>query len=64
MKQLHPALFKNKKWGADSVLENTLQDLQQQNVKLLEALNDIDTFEDLQQQPDLLKKTEDYDAPH
>ena len=64
MKQLHPALFKNKKWGADSVLENTLQDLQQQNVKLLEALNDIDTFEDLQQQPDLLKKIEDYDAPH
>ena len=64
MKQLHPALFKNKKWGADSVLENTLQDLQQQNVKLLDALNDIDTFEDLQQQPDLLKKIEDYDAPH
>ena len=47
MKELHPAVFKNKKWGTDSVLENTLQDLKQQNVKLLEALNDIDTFEDL-----------------
>ena len=56
MKELHPAVFKNKKWGTDSVLENTLQDLKQQNVKLLEALNDIDTFEDLQQQPELLKK--------
>ena len=26
MKELHPAVFKNKKWGTDSVLENTLQD--------------------------------------
>lgn len=56
MKELYPAVFKNKKWGTDTILENTLKDLQQQNVKLLEALNDIDTFEDLQQQPDLLKK--------
>ena len=56
MKELHPAVFKNKKWGTDSVLENTLQNLKQQNVKLLEALNDIDTFEDLQQHPELLNK--------
>jgi len=56
MKELHPAVFKNKKWGTHSVLENTLQDLKQQNVKLLEALNDIDTFEDLQQHPELLNK--------
>ena len=56
MKELYPAVFKNKKWGTDSILGNTLKDLQQQNVKLLEALNDIDTFEDLQQQPELLKK--------
>jgi rSAM/selenodomain-associated transferase 1 len=56
MKELHPAVFKNKKWGTDSVLENTLQDLKQQNVKLLEALNDIDTFEDLQQHHELLNK--------
>lgn len=56
MKELHPAVFKNKKWGTNSVLKNTLQDLKQQNVKLLEALNDIDTFEDLQQQPELLNK--------
>jgi glycosyltransferase A (GT-A) superfamily protein (DUF2064 family) len=37
-------------------LNATLQDLKQQNVKLLEALNDIDTFEDLQEHPELLKK--------
>ena len=56
MKVLHPAVFKNKQWGTDSVLETTLKNLEQENVKLLEALNDIDTFEDLQQQPELLKK--------
>ena len=61
MKELHPAVFKNKKWGTDSVLENTLQDLKQQNVKLLEALNDIDTFEDLKVHPKLLKMIKEDD---
>ena len=56
MKVLHPAVFKNKQWGTDSVLETTLKNLEQENVKLLEALNDIDTFEDLQEHPELLKK--------
>ena len=56
MKVLHSAVFKNKQWGTDSVLETTLKNLEQENVKLLEALNDIDTFEDLQNQPELLKK--------
>ena len=58
MKKMHPAVFKNKQWGTDSVLESTLKNLNQQNVKLLEALNDIDTFEDLEAQPELLKKIE------
>jgi rSAM/selenodomain-associated transferase 1 len=56
MKVMHPAVFKNKQWGTDSVLETTLKNLEQENVKLLEALNDIDTFEDLQGHPELLKK--------
>ena len=56
MKKMHPTVFKNKQWGTDSVLESTLKNLNQQNVKLLEALNDIDTFEDLKAQPELLKK--------
>jgi len=56
MKKMDPAVFKNKQWGTDSVLESTLKNLNQQNVKLLEALNDIDTFEDLEAQPELLKK--------
>ena len=64
MKKLQPEVFKNKKWGTDSVLENTLQDLKKQKIKLLKALNDIDTLEDLQQQPELLYNILDYDASH
>lgn len=64
MKKLYPEVFKNKKWGTDSVLENTLQDLKKQNIKLLKALNDIDTLEDLRQQPKLLYNILDYDASH
>ena len=55
MKVLHSAVFKNKQWGTDSVLETTLKDLDPQNVKLLEALNDIDTDEDLKAHPELIK---------
>ena len=55
MKELHSAVFENKAWGTNSVLKATLNDLKQQNVKLLEALNDIDTFEDLKVHPKLLK---------
>ena len=56
MKKLHSAVFKNKQWGTDTVFGSTIKNLQKQNVKLLEALNDIDTFEDLEAQPELLKK--------
>ena len=55
MKELHSAVFKNKLWGTDAVLKSTLKDLKQQNVKLLEVLNDIDTYEDLKAHPELLK---------
>lgn len=55
MKTLCAAVFKNKQWGTDSVLEDTLKNLEQENVKLLEALNDIDTFEDLRAHPKLIK---------
>jgi rSAM/selenodomain-associated transferase 1 len=48
MKQINPNIFKNKAWGTSSVLKNTLNDIEHFNVKLLEELNDIDTFEDMQ----------------
>lgn len=47
MKQINPNIFKNKAWGTSSVLKNTLNDIEHFNVKLLEELNDIDTFEDM-----------------
>jgi rSAM/selenodomain-associated transferase 1 len=47
MKQINSNIFKNKAWGTSSVLKNTLQDIEHFNVKLLDELNDIDTFEDM-----------------
>lgn len=56
-----PSIFKNKKWGTSSVLENTLADLNELNVTLLEPLNDIDTYEDLKKEPQLLKQLNIHD---
>jgi len=47
LKSLKPEIFKNKDWGTSSVLKDTIGDLKNENVHLLEALNDIDTYEDL-----------------
>lgn len=47
MKKLHPRVFKNKHWGTETVFAQTMQDLQNLDVHLLEELNDIDTFKDL-----------------
>ena len=45
----HYQVFNNKPWSKPNLLETTLNDLKNQNIKftLLETLNDIDTFEDL-----------------
>lgn len=48
MKKPEEKVFKNKKWGTDSVFAETMKDLESQNVTLLEVRNDIDTFEDIQ----------------
>ncbi|RRO12155.1 TIGR04282 family arsenosugar biosynthesis glycosyltransferase [Flavobacteriaceae bacterium 14752] len=46
-KSIFPEVFKNKPWGTDEVLNLTLQDLKSKQVALLEAKNDIDYLEDL-----------------
>lgn len=51
-------IFKNKHWGGDSVLKDTLTELNENSVFMLEELNDIDTFDDLKQFPELLKLIE------
>ncbi|WP_405205026.1 TIGR04282 family arsenosugar biosynthesis glycosyltransferase [Aquimarina sp. LLG6339-5] len=47
MKSLNSKVFKNKSWGTNTVLQNTLNDIQQTNVKLLEERNDVDYYEDI-----------------
>lgn len=40
-------LFQNKNWGTATVLQNTLEDLKEENVHLLDERNDVDLYEDI-----------------
>lgn len=42
-----PDIFKNKDWGSSTILEDTLADLKNKNVYLLETRNDVDVLEDI-----------------
>lgn len=55
LNELNSEIFKNKNWGTETVLQDTLDDLKYCSVYMLEELNDIDTFEDMQHY-DQLKK--------
>ena len=50
MSKMYESIFDNKPWSQSNLLEETLQELQtnQVSVSTLELLNDIDTFEDLE----------------
>ncbi|WP_298517077.1 TIGR04282 family arsenosugar biosynthesis glycosyltransferase [uncultured Kordia sp.] len=48
MKTLHEKAFAPKKWGTETVLADTMSDLDNQSIHLLETLNDIDHAEDLE----------------
>jgi uncharacterized protein len=47
IKKVHSQIFINKKWGASTVFQYTINDLQNENVFLLEELNDIDIYDDI-----------------
>lgn len=47
MKSMNKEIFFNKKWGTNNVLEETLNNLGNKNVELLQTKNDIDVYEDL-----------------
>ncbi len=47
MKKLKTDIFQNKNWGTDTVLNDTLNDLKNENVQLLETKNDVDLYEDI-----------------
>lgn len=55
MKTLNPLIFENKKWGTSTVFRDTMENLQDVDVHLLEKLNDIDTYEDLKEFSELKK---------
>jgi rSAM/selenodomain-associated transferase 1 len=48
MNSLQQKIFKNKKWGTESVRKDTLTDLKDKKVFLLEELNDVDVYEDIE----------------
>lgn len=48
MNRMTPELFSNKQWGQDTVLNDSLNDLKGEKVKLLSKRNDVDFYEDIQ----------------
>lgn len=48
-----PHLFEDKDWGSATVLGQTLENLNQNDVQLLTIKNDVDTYSDLEQNPTL-----------
>ncbi|NJB71873.1 hypothetical protein GGR42_002335 [Saonia flava] len=47
MKKWKKEIFENKNWGTNTVLENTLENLKNETVKLMSAKNDVDIYEDI-----------------
>ena len=54
MNSLQEKVFKNKKWGTETVRKDTLTDLIDKKVKLLEIKNDIDVYEDILNIPEIM----------
>lgn len=51
MKSLNSALFKNKDWSTSSVYKDSLRDLEDYKVKVLNTKNDIDVLDDIKEHP-------------
>ncbi len=47
MKSLYSQVFKNKNWGTSTVFKDTIKDLKNESIQLLETLNDVDVYDDL-----------------
>ena len=47
MNTFNADVFKNKIWGTETVLNATLKNIKNKNIKLLETKNDIDLYEDI-----------------
>lgn len=55
IKTMRFRIFQNKNWGASTVFQDTINDLQNKRVFLLDELNDIDTYDDMKDNS-ILKK--------
>ena len=55
LKFIPEGIFINKKWGTSSVLSDTLVNIEQFNVAMLDFKNDIDTIKDIKNIPDFQK---------
>ncbi len=51
MNFLQEDIFENKDWGTETVRKDTLVNLKDKKVFLLEMLNDVDVFEDIEHHP-------------
>jgi len=51
MNFLQENIFENKDWGTETVRKDTLENLKDKKVFLLEMLNDVDVFEDIEHHP-------------
>ena len=49
MRKLNSAIFENKEWGTQTVLKDTLEDLDREKTYLLEVKNDVDYFSDIKE---------------
>jgi glycosyltransferase A (GT-A) superfamily protein (DUF2064 family) len=47
MKALNLKLFKDKSWGTDTVLQDILKDLNNNNIAMMKTKNDVDIYEDI-----------------
>tara|TARA_B100001778_G_scaffold106973_1_gene87561 strand:- start:637 stop:1233 length:597 start_codon:yes stop_codon:yes gene_type:complete len=55
MNTINSKLFKNKSWSKSTLLKETINELKNKNLKLLDSKNDIDTLEDLNSNETLKK---------
>jgi rSAM/selenodomain-associated transferase 1 len=51
LKRHIPEVFSGKAWGSDTVLEDTLRDLEKKDTCLLAVRNDVDHYEDIRGNP-------------
>ncbi len=47
MKTFKPELFQHKDWGNETVLKDSLKDLKNENLNILDERNDVDLYEDI-----------------